>query len=172
MAVGNVQVERDLSSAPYSTPVSTVSKWQDICTAPATYDGSSNGSDVVTPGGITRSAQNWLNIDGQGTTVLLRLQYKRTATVTTAPVIQVFGRDRHPTRHGAATPYYHRLKDASQAFSLTLSVASTDHDDGNDFKHTEPVEVDADACQAIMATIKTALAADDTTGATIQAKVK
>ncbi len=151
-------------------PVSVVSDWVDVCTAPTVAESDTGvvaGGTVVAPTLITRAAQNWLFVAGLGSTVQLRLKYPTVGSVTTSPVVQVFGRD----RRGAPQ----RLVDGSGVHALALSV-----DTINDVRdaatpqmsYTQPVEVDADGCAEVLAAIREALAGTGLTGATIQARVK
>ncbi len=151
-------------------PVSVVSDWVDLCTAPTAAEADSGvmaGGAVVAPTLVTRAAQNWLYVAGLGSTVQLRLKYPTAGTVTTSPVVQPFGRD----RRGAPQ----RLVDGSGVHALVLSV-----DPVNDVRdsatpqmsYTQPVEIDADGCAEVLAAVRTALAGTGLTGATIQARVK
>jgi predicted DNA-binding transcriptional regulator AlpA len=142
-----------------TTVASIETNWFDVCTTPSTADNSGNA--VVQPGSITRDL---LAMGSQGTLIQVRLKYPTSATVTTSPVVQLFGKD--------GGGLFQRLSDIDGIHQQTLSVdTSNDVRDGT-YSYTQPIEVDADACSYVLAAIKTALAGSGLTGATIQARVK
>ena len=169
MAVGTLSVkrtktERDMPDVPSMVPVSVISDWVDVCTAPETTDNS--GSAVVNPGAITRSAQNKIYNHGVGTTLQIRLKYDAGAGTLTNPVVQPFGFD------GNGLPQ--KLVDADAAHEQTLTLsASSDVTDGT-YKYSQPVEVDMDGCASVLVAVKTAFAASTGTvsNSTIQVRVK
>ncbi|MBX9788654.1 MAG: hypothetical protein K2Y37_07035 [Pirellulales bacterium] len=144
------------------------SHWVAVCTDVATADNS--GSVVTNPYSITRTSQNWIQLNGLGTTVQFRLQYPVGATVTTSPVIQCFGRD--VAGGTASNSRADRLVDPSLAHALTLLVdPSNDVDDGT-YKCTQPVEVDANGNIEVIAAVMIALAGTGLSGAQILARVR
>ncbi|MGD9645219.1 MAG: hypothetical protein AB7U73_05870 [Pirellulales bacterium] len=151
-------------------PVSVVSDWVDVCNAPTTDENDAGvvaAGTVVAPTLVTRVAQNWLFVAGLGSTVQVRLKYPTAGSVTTSPVVQMFGRDRRGVPQ--------RLVDGSGVHALALSVdAASDVRDAAtpQMSYTQPVEVDADGCAEVLAAVRTALAGTGLTGATIQARVK
>lgn len=152
--------------SPIYAPVSPVSDWVAICTDVTATDNST--ATVLNPSGITRSAQNWYEIGGVGTIVQFRLRYTTGITVTVPPVIQPFGRDMHL----GGTPLCQRLVDNGGSHQITLTPDATNDVQDGTYSYTQPVDVDASACQGVIAAIKTAFAASNTTGAQIEARVK
>lgn len=152
--------------SPINSPVSPVSDWTAVCTDVTVTDNST--ATVLNPSSISRSSQNWLEVGGIGTIVQFRLRYKLAITVTTPPVIQPFGRDMHL----GGTPLAQRLLDSGGTHQLTLTPDATNDVQDGTYGYTQPVEVDASACQGVIAAVKTAFAASDTTGAQIEARVK
>ena len=152
---------------PMVVPVANESAWVVVCTAATTADNS--GSTVLDPSAITRSAQNWFLVNGTGTTLQVCLRYTPGAAGT-SPVVQVFGRD----VVGGSGAVYQRLKDASGAHELTLTVDAT-----NDVKSvaqgyawTSPVEVDINCNVEVLVAVKTAQDLDTDTIDDILVRVK
>lgn len=169
MAVGTLSVkrtktERDMPDVPTSVPVSVISDWVDICTAPETADNS--GSAVVNPGTITRADQNKLYNHGIGTTLQIRLKYDTGASTLTNPVVQPFGFD------GNGVPQ--KLVDANATHEQTLTLSESGDVRDSSFKYSQPVEVDMDGCASVLVAVKTAFAASGGTvnNSTIQVRVK
>lgn len=168
MAVGTVSLNRQdyarrSRDMVLSVPVSVSSDWMDICTAPETADNS--GSSVVLPLAISRAEQSFLDVNGLGTTLQIRLKYDDALTSPTNPVVQPFGFD------GNNSPQ--QLVDVDGIHELELTVApTTDVQDGT-YKYTKAVEVDMDGSSKVLVAIKTAF---DGTGvknnSCIQARVK
>lgn len=143
-------------------PVSLASDWVAVCTTPTTADNA--GSTVVDPIGITRTAQNWATIAGKGTTIQVCLKYPTAGTVSTSPVVQVFGKDSNSIPQ--------RLNDKDGTHELTLTVtAASDVRDGT-YSYTNVIEVDANANRSVLVGVKTALAGSSLTGAVILVRVK
>lgn len=162
MAIGTVQPTIQAAGPkPMVVPISLTSDWQDLCTDVATAD---NGGSVVTnPGGITRSAQNRLDMLEKGTMVEVCLQYPAGASITTSLTVQPFGID--------TAGVTQRLLDDSDAHELTLAVSANDPTNGT-VKWTQPVNVDASACRYVLAAVKTALAGTGISGAKLLGRVK
>lgn len=150
------------STITYTRPVSTMTDWVMVCDDPATADNA--GSTVVNPGGITRSAQRKCKMIGSGTTAAIRLRYPTAGTVTTAPVVQVFGFD------SAGIP--ERLVDATASHALTLTVDTANDARDGTYSYTQPVEVDVNACTEFLVAVKTALGGSSLTNATIVVRIK
>ena len=144
------------------------SHWVMVCDDVTIED---NSGDVVTnPYSITRSTQNWIQLNGLGTTVQFRLRYPVGATVSTSPIIQCFGRD--VASGTTSTSKAQRLLDPSLAHALTLFVdPANDVNDGT-YKYTQPVEVDAGGNIEVIAAVMTALAGTSLSGAQIFARVR
>ena len=143
-----------------SQPISIQSDWVTFCDAPAVAD----GTPVTAPNALTRTNLFWGQMRDAGTILRICLRYKNTATPTTAPKIQVFGRD--------ANNVVEKLVDAANVHVITLAfVVATDADDGT-YKYTDPVEVDIQGSVEALVAINTALAADDTALAQILGRMK
>lgn len=169
MAVGSVisqrtKVDRNAPDVEAMVPVSVLSDWVDICTAPEAADNS--GSTVVAPLGITRAEQNRLFNRGVGTTLQIRLKYDDGAGSLTAPVVQPFGFD------GNNSPQ--KLVDANGDHELTLTLDGTNDVQDGTYKYSQPVEVDMDGCASVLVAVKTAFNASsgDETNSAIQVRVK
>lgn len=147
-------------------PVSIVSNWVTAHDKPEEADNSGNIVRNPVSGGNVASANHFLlDTDGMGTTLLLRMKYDDGVTGVTNPKVNVYGVD--------GNGVYHRLKDASGAYDLTISVDTTnDQTDGTD-NYTATIEVDMDGCEKVLVTIHTAFAATGTVNTSvIQAKMK
>lgn len=169
MAVGTLTVkrtktERDMPDVSTSVPVSVISDWVDVCTAPETADNS--GSTVVAPLGITREAQNRIYNHGVGTTLQIRLKYDDGAGTLTSPVVQPFGFD------GNNSPQ--KLVNADGDHELTLTLDATNDVQDGTYKYSQPVEVDMDGCASVLVAVKTAFNATSgtETNSAIQVRVK
>ena len=169
MAVGKVSVkrtrtERGMPDVPAFVPVSVLSDWVDVCTAPETADNS--GSTIVSPLAITRDDQNRLYNSGVGTTLQIRLKYDDGATTLTSPVVQPFGFD------GNDSP--HKLVNADGDHELTLTLDGTNDVQDGTYKYSQPVEVDMDGCASVLVAVKTAFNATSgtETNSAIQVRVK
>lgn len=142
------------------TNASIQSDWQPLCTAPNVAD--NGGAAVVDPGAIVRAEQTWGAIQGEGTTLQVRLKYPAAAAISTDVVVQCFGRD----RNGAPQRLF-----AGAVHELTLADAASDVTDGTS-KWTEAVEVDCQANSQVIVAIKTALAGTGIAGALIEGRLK
>jgi hypothetical protein len=142
-------------------PGSIASDWVDICTAPNVQDGASNGDIIVNPSLITRSAQNKLAIDGT-TALQVRLKYPTLDTISTAPIVQIFGFDKNDLPQ--------RLLDSTGTHALTLAASAANDAVLSTWSYGEPVEVDTQANVAVLVAVKTKLVGSTTS--TIQARVK
>lgn len=175
MAIGTAQVQKSRNTTSEITasppvdefvPVSILSNWVDVCSAPDVTDNS--GSSIVNPDAITRAEQFLFRNNGYGSIALVRLKYDRGVSSPTDPVVQIFGRD--------SNGLWQKLYDASSppVHEVEITVAtSSDIDDGTAFKYTDWVEVDMQGCVAILVAVKTAFAGTGTvTNSTLQAKVK
>jgi hypothetical protein len=148
---------------PEMVPVSILSDWVDVCTAPETADNS--GSTVVAPLGLTREELKRLYNRGRGTTLQIRLKYDDGISAVTSPVVQPFGFD------GNDAPM--RLRDAEGEHELELTIDLTNDVQDGTYGYTEPVEVDMDACASVLVAVKTAFNATGTkNNSTIQARLK
>lgn len=169
MAVGSVisqrtKVDRNAPDVEAMVPVSVLSDWIDVCTAPETADNS--GNTIVAPLGITREAQNRLFNRGVGTTLQIRLKYDDGASTLTSPVVQPFGFD------GNSSPQ--KLVDADGTHELTLTLDGTNDVQDGTYKYSQPVEVDMDGCASVLVAVKTAFNATSgtETNSAIQVRVK
>lgn len=169
MAVGSVisqrtKVDRNAPDVEAMVPVSVISDWVDLCTAPETADNS--GSTVVAPLGITRAEQFRLFTRGIGTTLQIRLKYDDGASTLTSPVVQPFGFD------GNNSPQ--KLVDADGTHELTLTLDDTSDVQDGTYKYSQPVEVDMDGCASVLVAVKTAFNATSgtETNSAIQVRVK
>ena len=153
-----------MPDVPTSVPVSIISDWVDVCTAPETSDNS--GSTVVAPLGITRAEQNRIYSHGVGTTLQIRLKYDDGASTLTSPVVQPFGFD------GNSSPQ--KLVDADGTHELTLTLDATNDVQDGTYKYSQPVEVDMDGCASVLVAVKTAFNATSgtETNSAIQVRVK
>lgn len=146
-------------------PVSIVTDWVVACSDLTEYDGASNGTAIVNPFSIARAELHWLEMRGQGTTVLISMKYPSGASISTQVVVQPIGKD----GNGIPQPLY----DSARSNYLTLTAAATDLEEvDGDYKFTVPVEVDAEGCTEVLVPIKTALAGTGITGAEILVRTK
>jgi hypothetical protein len=148
-------------------PTMVQNDWFDACTAPATAEsgGAVSGGVVVNPSAIGRAGQSWHAAASAPNIVELRLKYKTGVTGVTSPVVQTFGRD-------AAGKTMRLVDPVAGAHALTLTVdAANDVRDSDGYSYTQPVLVDLDGARAFIAAVKTAFAASDPTGATIEARL-
>ncbi len=98
---------------------------------------------------------------GAGQYVQVRMGYDASLTVTTNPVVKVFGR-----RSGGA---WELLPTRAGALTITLAAAATDVSDGT-LKYTTPASsavVDMLGCDEILVGVETALAGTGTTSSAI-----
>lgn len=167
MAVGEVRVAPSAPRVNFPQPkemlpVSAVTNWVDVNTAPETADNS--GSTVTSPALLTRSDLLRLNTSGLGPTVQLRLKYNSSITGPTNPVVQPFGID--------ANDAYSKLYDANGDHELTITVDTTSDVVVGGFKYTAPIDVALAGNRDVLCAIKTAFAGTGTVDtSTIQARV-
>lgn len=159
--VPDVTAQSGAVDAKLTIPVSLATDWVSLRDTPATAD--NGGSAVTNPGNVLDTVSPRLGMDRAGTTVQIRLQYPAGASISTAPVVQLFGIDRNGVPQ--------RLTDADGNHELTLSAASSDPTDGTS-KWTEAKEVDAQANFQVMVAVKTALAGTGISGAKLLARIK
>ncbi len=144
-------------------PVSPTSNWVDVNTAPTAADNA--GSTVLNPGLLTRSAIKVFAMRGAGTSVQIRLKYDSTKSVTTSPVVQVFGFD----NKGAAGAFDPTLCEPQRLYdngTVPGHELTLDDDTTNDVKasladsvvwaYSEPKTLDALGNSYLMVTVKTA----------------
>lgn len=133
---------------------------------------SADGTPIIDPDTeITDSDRHHFLVADMGTTLRVRLAYDRaTSSVTTDPIIQVFGRF-------DANEQWQRLvnKAGSWLATMTLTVAS-DSDDGSAFQYTDVHpdnhSFDLDGCQVILIGVNVILATNGNDAlAFLQAKV-
>lgn len=121
--------------------------WVDACDDPETADNS--GNDVVNPGGIIRPEQFIVSFSVRAKSLSVRLAYPTAGTVTTDPIVQVFGR--------MADGTWELLEDLTGNTNVTLtSVAVADLDDGT-LKYTLPADISPGGALDVLVAIKTAL---------------
>ncbi|MGE0534941.1 MAG: hypothetical protein AB7O68_08190 [Pirellulales bacterium] len=154
----SAQGAEPLGNSQRCVPVSATSDWVDVCSTPATAD---NGGGVVLD---PLSIERWLDLGGVGSTLQVRLKYPTAGSVTTSPVVQVFGRDRNDSPQ--------RLVDVDGVHDLTLSADAANDVQDSTYSYTEAAEVDCDGNLHALVAVQVALAGSSLTGATIQARNK
>jgi len=147
-----------------TNPASIISEWYTVGSTITTADNS--GSVIVNPSLISGigTTRYYVSMMGRSTSLQVRMRYKTSGTVTTSPVVQMFGY----TENGL----YQRLLDATALHQIPLAVDTTNDVRDGTYSYTQPVEVDASACNQVLVTVMTALAGSGITGATIEARVK
>lgn len=151
-------------------PVSLSALWTWAISEGRVATADNSGSSITNPTTmITAATQRiLLRRSRAGTTLLLRLAYSAGATVSTSPVVEVFGR--------TGTNAWQRLENKSGAVAVTLTAAADDVTDGT-LKYTHPSMTthafDCAGCDEILVGVKTAFAvsAGVTTNAEVQAKI-
>lgn len=162
---------------PIITPAGGMFDWIDVLLAGAGavngVDASDNaGGEVLLPGAITRPKLALFSMLGRGTSVQVRLKHDLTGgkTLTTEPVVQLFGLD------SAGVP--ERLYDGSspKVHALTMThTTGTDvqwSDGTTTWSFTDSQEVDCNSATKILVAIKTAAAGTCAATATIQLRIK
>ena len=145
-------------------PVSIASEWMTVVDATGA-DGADNATITDPDVQINNSTTHKVEVQGRGTTVLIRGKRAVGDSGITANVVQVFGKD--------LNGLWMRLLDASGNHKLTLSIDGTNDVRTTTFAWTESVEVDMQGCTEILVGVSIAYAATgDATVATIEAKIK
>lgn len=149
------------------TPVSMSAAWQTVIDpGGVTVQDAATITNPDTQ--ITASTRHKLLRGARGTSLLLRMRYDDALTVTTAPVVKVFGKS-------SGDVAWQLLKTRAAALNATLSVNAADTTDGTD-KFTiadfDTLAWDCLGCDTFLVGIETALAGTGTTStATIEAKL-
>lgn len=162
MALGSsVQPVWDPGPARGSFVASIRSAWVTVLDA-GTVTSADNATITAPTTQVTRAGTHPIYLGtGAGQYVLVRLGYDASLSVTTNPVVKVFGR-----RSGGA---WELLPTRGGALSITLSAASTDISDGT-LKYTTPAAsstIDTLGCDEILVGVETALAGTGTTSTAI-----
>lgn len=140
--------------------VSPTTDWVVVRPAATVNAADNSGSAIVDPNtSITTS--NKLLVGGVGTGIRVRLNYL-SGTLTTDPVIQVFGVD--------ANNVPEPLLDSTGTHELTLSEAAADIDDGTN-SYTAAKEIDCKGNKWIVIGVKTAAAGTAEATMTISARI-
>lgn len=134
-------------------PVSGIARWKTATTAINAID----AATVTNPNTqVTRNTTPIIKRSG-GTTLRLRMAYDASLTVSTAPVVKVFGR--------TGSDSWQLLKSVRGNVSEALSVAATDASDGT-LKYTTSDQFvhswDCDGCDELIVVIETALSGTGT----------
>lgn len=159
-------------------PAQIASAWSTVIDAAGMDDADNAGSDITAPATqVTLSTRKIWDLSDQykglvGTTLRVRMGYDVNAALTTSPVIEVFGRF-------DSNDAWKRLlnKNATPAYNVTLTVATTTDVSDGTYKYTEcsPADhaFDLDGCQELLFAVKTAFAVSAGSAATafMQAKV-
>jgi len=164
MALGSsVQASWDGGPSRGAFIASIRSAWVTVLDA-GTVATADNASITAPTTQVTRAGTHPIYLGtGAGQYVLIRMGYDASLTVTTNPVVKVFGR-----RSGGA---WELLPTRGGAVTITLAAAATDVSDGT-LKYTTPASsnvVDLLGCDEILVGVETALAG---TGATSSAVVQ
>lgn len=140
-------------------PVSLMGNWQTVATAITTADNGGTNPVLVVYGSaftsgtgiqLTRSTTIPINVQGTGTTVQVRAKYTTGGTVTTAPIIQVFGLD------GNGKPERLFTSGASpSAFVTCTADATNDVQDGTN-SYTTSQSLDCNGASQIVVGIQVA----------------
>lgn len=134
-------------------PTTVTAQWRTATTAINVID----AATVTNPETqVTRNTTSIIKRTG-GTTLRVRMAYDASLTVSTAPVVKVFGR--------TGTDAWQLLRSVRGNVSETLAVAGTDVSDGA-FKYTTSDQLthswDCDGCDQLLIVVETALAGTGT----------
>ncbi len=134
-------------------PMTVTARWQTGTTLINAID----AATVTNPETqVTRNTTPIIKRSG-GTTLRLRMAYDASLSVSTAPVVKVFGR--------TGADAWQLIKSVRGNVSETLAVAGTDVSDGT-FKYTTSDQLihswDCDGCDQLLVVIETALAGTGT----------
>jgi hypothetical protein len=130
-----------------------------------------NSGTITIPETHISKATAYIFSHTQGSTLTLRLAYDRGATVTTSPIVCLFGRTM-----GSGVAGWQLLRTLDDSPSATLGTAVTDIDDGTVFKFTTPSRTshtfDKMGCDQFVVGTLTAFAVSSGSAATaiVQAK--
>lgn len=130
-----------------------------------------SGNAITTPGTITSSTITPLILGGIGTIVELTVKYTSSRTLSTDPVLNLFGFD---SSGGEATPFGGipvPLLTTGASYAWTLADDSTNDPTLSGFKYTLPVQIDVRGLWAFGAFVKTAGVLSSTGVATLLARV-
>lgn len=158
MALGTtIQMNHNALVGQHVAPVSLFSPWYAAIAATGVDD--QDAATITNPTTqITASTRKLLR-RSSGSLLTFSLQYDRTLTSITAPVIKVFGRKR--AGDGESDGRWELLKNKNGDLAITLTPASTDVDDGT-YKYTTVDMtnhvVDTQGCDEFLVGIETALA--------------
>lgn len=168
MVIGNtLSAVNTQSGHRIQSPSDWVTAWHTILDAAALDDADNSGDPILNPGAMDDEDHHPMIVRA-GTYILLRMRYDfDTTSLTTPPVIQLFGR--YPKLgSGAATPAFDwsRLYNiaATPTNEITLTPDFTnDINDGTDAYTSVDIKtgvyvVDRAACHSVLAVVKTAAA--------------
>jgi len=167
-ALDGSELFRRLDLSRVVCPSNIASDWVDLRDEGSVDAADNAGSDITNPDTqITDAGAHILKKIKAGTVLRLRLRYDDGDTLTTDPVVQVFGR--HSDDGG-----WQRLRNKSGNIDLTLSDAATDVEDGTD-KFSDVDEdansFDLDGCDQVIVGVKTAAAGTNPELCAVEGKV-
>ena len=149
-------------------PAQIASQWAVAIAAGGVDDVDNAGSDITDPEtqieATAGTARQPYRV-GAGTTLLVRLKYRN--TVTTNPVIQVFGRYDSNDR-------YQRLITRGGAVDITLTPTAADLVEGSDLRTSIVLDnnsLDLLGCREFLIGVKTAIAGGSPALAEVEVKV-
>ncbi len=152
-----------------SRPMAAAFEWKIAISAGGMDDVDNVGNDITNPDvQIVTETRNTLKINKRGSFMIFRMVYPDATTITTDPVIQVFGRFND-------TETWQRLKNLNDSIDVTIVASAINVTDGVSM-FTDPdaqdQTVDLSATDEVTVRVKTAaVGMGDMTATFLQAKV-